>query len=256
MQRTSTRVGRHRAPRQPRLPVSLVVTVGLLLVGLGATVALLPPNVAGRPVSGADAARSETPGSAVSRSPTTTATGPSVAATAPPSGAATAGRTASPEATPTRKPTATGPAAATARPTPNRTANTAPSANATVAEQVLQLVNQARATNGCGAVTLNTRLTSAAQLHSQDQAAHRTMSHTGSDGSTFWERAERAGYQHAISENVAYGYRTPQAVMDGWMNSPGHRANILNCRARAMGLGVAADSAGRRYWTQMFGSVA
>ncbi|HEX6969160.1 MAG TPA: CAP domain-containing protein [Micromonosporaceae bacterium] len=119
---------------------------------------------------------------------------------------------------------------------------------------MLAIVNQERDKAGCRPVTLNTRLTEAAQQHSIDQARHRTMSHTGSDGSSPWERAERAGYRNAIGENVAYGYRTAQAVMTGWMNSPGHRANILNCDARAMGLGMAAATDGTRYWTQMFGS--
>ena len=100
------------------------------------------------------------------------------------------------------------------------------------------------------------RLANAARLHSQDQAAHNNMSHTGSDGSSPWQRAERAGYDDAIGENVAMGYRTPEAVMDGWMNSAGHRANILNCKAKAIGIGVAAASNGTLYWTQLFGSVA
>ena len=101
---------------------------------------------------------------------------------------------------------------------------------------------------------MNSRLATAARLHSADQAAHNEMSHTGSDGSSPWARARRAGYQQAIGENVAVGYRTPEAVMTGWMNSPGHRANILNCDARAIGVGVAAARNGTLYWTQMFGS--
>lgn len=59
-----------------------------------------------------------------------------------------------------------------------------------------------------------------------------------------------------MSENVAMGYASPTAVMDGWMNSQGHRTNILNCDAKAIGVGIAANSAGRLYWTQMFGTVA
>lgn len=121
---------------------------------------------------------------------------------------------------------------------------------------MLTIVNRERAANGCGAVVVNSELAEAARLHSQDQGEHANMSHTGSDGSDFVERARRAGYRNPIGENVAMGYETPAAVMDGWMNSSGHRANILNCDAKAMGVGVATGTDGRLYWTQMFGSVA
>lgn len=151
--------------------------------------------------------------------------------------------TVSPSTDPSRR----GADPAPSQPTPND--------DHSIAEQVLALVNQERSRNGCQPVTLNPRLTEAAQRHSEDQAEHGRMSHTGSDGSTFRERAARAGYEHAIAENVAYGYPTADAVMAGWMSSPGHRANILNCAARAMGLGVATARDGSRYWTLMFGSV-
>ena len=81
------------------------------------------------------------------------------------------------------------------------------------------------------------------------------MSHVGTDGSTFDQRIARTGYQaNALGENVAFGYPTPAAVMDGWMTSPGHRANILNCAFRGIGVGVATGGDGRLYWTQNFGS--
>ncbi len=89
-----------------------------------------------------------------------------------------------------------------------------------------------------------------------DQAEHNTMSHDGSNGSSPWDRSKAAGYNNAIGENVAMGYRDAAAVMDGWMNSPGHRANILNCDAKAIGVGLAKASDGSPYWTQLFGSVA
>ncbi|MDG4767228.1 CAP domain-containing protein [Solwaraspora sp. WMMD406] len=125
-----------------------------------------------------------------------------------------------------------------------------------VEQQVLAIVNAERSANGCGEVVVNSRLSEASRLHSEDQAATDTMSHTGSDGSDPWQRAQRAGYQRAIGENVAAGYPTAQAVMDGWMNSQGHRANILNCEAVSMGVGTAKAADGTLYWTQMFGAVA
>ncbi len=81
------------------------------------------------------------------------------------------------------------------------------------------------------------------------------MSHVGSDGSTFDQRITQAGYLGwtAIAENVAMGYGTVQAVMDGWMGSSGHRANILNAAYTDVGFGQALDSGGVNYWTQDFG---
>lgn len=101
----------------------------------------------------------------------------------------------------------------------------------------------------CGPLNL------AAQNHSQDQANRRTMSHTGSDGSSLATRMARAGYVGwtRISENVAYGQPDVVTVMNAWMNSPGHRANILG-QVTAVGFGQARGSNGRIYWTQDFGT--
>ncbi|AQT72221.1 CAP domain-containing protein [Streptomyces sp. fd1-xmd] len=127
----------------------------------------------------------------------------------------------------------------------------APAASGSVAA-VLALVNQERAAAGCQAVTLNAKLTKAAQDHSADMAAHSNMSHTGSDGSDPGTRITRAGYAWSTyGENVAYGYSTPEKVMEGWMNSPGHRENILNCSFKEIGIGLAQPN---HYWTQNFGT--
>ncbi|MFC9294253.1 CAP domain-containing protein [Streptomyces sp. NPDC057011] len=120
------------------------------------------------------------------------------------------------------------------------------------AAEVLALVNQERAAAGCPALTVNAKLTKAAQDHSADMAAHNTMSHTGSDGSDPGQRITRAGYAwQTYGENVAYGYSTAAKVMEGWMNSPGHRANILNCSFKEIGIGLAQPG---QYWTQDFGA--
>ena len=83
------------------------------------------------------------------------------------------------------------------------------------------------------------------------------FSHTGSDGSNFVTREVRAGYPKngAAAENIAWGYRTPKDVVNGWMNSSGHRKNILNCANTAVGVGVAYTSGGAPYWTQDFGRI-
>jgi uncharacterized protein YkwD len=86
-------------------------------------------------------------------------------------------------------------------------------------------------------------------------ARHNMLSHEGSDGSSPWDRAERAGYDAALSENVAMGYPTAETVMEAWMKSQGHRDNILNCEAKAVGVGLARTADGTAYWTQMFGRV-
>ena len=134
---------------------------------------------------------------------------------------------------------------------------TAPAGGATEAwmSDMLARINAERSTAGAGALQLCARLTTAAQAHSGDQAATNTMSHTGSNGSTMSQRIEAAGYTgwSALAENVAMGYPSVSSVMDGWMNSPGHRANLLSASYLHVGLGRAASASGTLYWTQDFG---
>jgi uncharacterized protein YkwD len=144
--------------------------------------------------------------------------------------------------------------------TAGRRAGTAPSPTASDArtaqeDEVTALVNRERAAAGCGPLRTDERLRSAARAHSQDMAANDYFSHTGRNGSSFVDRIAAAGYprNEAGGENIALGYRTPEDVMDGWMNSAGHRANILNCDFKAIGVGLAQDSSGTPYWTQDFG---
>ncbi|MCO6003578.1 CAP domain-containing protein [Actinoallomurus purpureus] len=123
------------------------------------------------------------------------------------------------------------------------------------AAQVLSLTNSERAQHGCSALTINAKLARAAQGHSADMVARHFFDHTNPDGKGPGERLAAVGYpQAAWGENIASGQQTPAAVMNSWMNSPGHRANILNCAYRAIGIGVAFRG-GTPYWTQDFGSV-
>ncbi|MEQ4302381.1 CAP domain-containing protein [Plantactinospora sp. B6F1] len=247
--------GRHRRPTPLRGPVGLGIAVTALLGAFGVGAALLPPSLADAPAGdrggrpAVEAAGPEEATEPATPEPTATperASTPTPSATPPPR---------RPRATTTapKPPRTTSPAARRTRAGSGSAAGTAGSSQQT---QVLAIVNRERAANGCAAVVVNSDLAEAAQLHSQDQGEHTNMSHTGSDGSDFVERARRAGYDRPIGENVAMGYENAAAVMDGWMNSSGHRANILNCDARAMGVGVATGSDGRLYWTQMFGAVA
>lgn len=154
---------------------------------------------------------------------------------------------ASPKPSATASPTATAARSVTASSAP---ASAAAASGATA--QVVALVNSARKEAGCAALTVNAKLTTAAQSHSEDMADHQTMSHTGSDGSSPGTRITRAGYSwSSYGENVAYGYDTPASVMDGWMSSPGHKANILNCAFKEIGVGLAQPGS---YWTQDFGT--
>ena len=124
--------------------------------------------------------------------------------------------------------------------------------NLTVAEELLQLVNAERQRVNAPPMVLSDKLTAAAQRHSQDMAASRRMSHTGSDGSTMRSRIDATQYRWStIGENVALGQPSAAAVMTAWMNSPGHRQNILNPAFTELGIGY-ATAAGRPYWTQVF----
>ncbi|MEU7516411.1 CAP domain-containing protein [Streptomyces sp. NPDC042898] len=121
------------------------------------------------------------------------------------------------------------------------------------ADQVVALVNAERAKAGCGPLTANATLNSAAQGHSDDMAARDFFDHTNPDGAGPGERVTAAGYPWSTyGENIAMGQSTPESVMDSWMNSPGHRANILNCDFKEIGIGI--HSSGGPYWTQVFGA--
>lgn len=131
---------------------------------------------------------------------------------------------------------------------------------ATALEQsMLAAVNEARsAARVCGdtafaptgPLRLENRLSAAAQLHSEDMQATGTLSHVGSDGSSVVERAERQGYQWSkLAENVAWGYEAVDAVVAGWLSSPGHCRNIMNPDYRELGVGLAGT-----FWTQVFGT--
>ncbi|KAL3665513.1 hypothetical protein V7S43_009548 [Phytophthora oleae] len=122
---------------------------------------------------------------------------------------------------------------------------------------MLAAVNKERAANGLSALCMNKKLQNAAQRHSDDQAKNNFMAHDGSDGSTMSKRVTDAGYQwNAVAENVAAGQVDVDAVMESWMNSPGHRANILGADYTMFGTAYVynADSTYKHYWTQDFGA--
>lgn len=120
------------------------------------------------------------------------------------------------------------------------------------AAELLRLHNRLRADLGAGPLTRSAELDKAARVHAEWMAAVGKLSHTGEGGSTPWQRMKRAGYQSfGTGENIAMGHRSPSAVFQGWVDSPGHYANIVNRDSNQMG---AALAKGRRpYWVVVFG---
>lgn len=117
--------------------------------------------------------------------------------------------------------------------------------------QVAALVNEERAKAGLSPLTVNSGAASAALIRARE--IETSFSHTRPDGSSFSTALTQSGVSFRSSgENIAYGQRTPEEVMKGWMNSPGHRANIMNQDFTAIGVGYYQSNTGTGYWTQLF----
>ncbi|WP_460112638.1 CAP domain-containing protein [Streptomyces platensis] len=165
-----------------------------------------------------------------------------------------------PAKSPTRKADSPGSAAPTGHPSGSASAAPHPTASVSAGTgsessaeaQVLALVNQERSRAGCSPLTADPELASLAQRFSDDMARRGFFDHTDPDGHTPWDRAEAQGISDLGGENIARGQATAQAVMDTWMHSPGHRANILNCEYKTLGVG-AHFGPGGPWWTQDFG---
>ncbi|MEU6991309.1 CAP domain-containing protein [Streptomyces sp. NPDC046465] len=172
-----------------------------------------------------------------------------------------------PSKTPAGKPTPKAPKPHTEKkkptpPSPSRTpekkpeappASSRPSTDEVKAEaEVITLVNQERAKVGCRPVQADDRLAELAGDFSADMAERDFFAHTDPDGATPWDRADKAGIADLGGENIARGQADPRSVMAAWMDSPGHRANILNCDYKTLGVG-AHFAPGGPWWTQDFG---
>lgn len=121
---------------------------------------------------------------------------------------------------------------------------------------VVDLTNQARAQGGLPALRVNGPLVTAAQTHSSDMARLNQMQHDlpGVAEPTLQSRAAAVGYNYSwLGENIAYNYPDATSVVAAWMNSPDHRANILNPNYTDIGVGLAWNNAGQAYFTQEFG---
>ena len=116
--------------------------------------------------------------------------------------------------------------------------------------EVIRLVNVERAKNGLKPLTENWELSRVARYKSQDMVDNRYFSHTSPTYGSPFQMIRAFGLSfRTAGENIAYGQRTPQVVVNAWMNSSGHRANILNASYTQIGVGYVA---GGNYWTQMF----
>lgn len=117
--------------------------------------------------------------------------------------------------------------------------------------RVVELVNEARASAGLPALLVDNGVQQAAQVRAAEQEI--LFSHTRPDGSSCFSALSEAGVSYrGAGENIAWGQKTPEEVMESWMNSSGHRANILNENFTAIGVGLHEDASGTLYWTQMF----
>lgn len=116
--------------------------------------------------------------------------------------------------------------------------------------EVIRLVNKIRAENSLSPLTANWELSRVARYKSQDMRNNGYFSHTSPTYGTPFQMIKAFGLSYRTAgENIARGYISPQAVVNGWMNSSGHRANILNASYRQIGVGYVAQG---NYWTQLF----
>ncbi len=206
-----------------------------------------PPTATAVRPSPTSAAPTATP----ARPPATATPRPPTATLVPPTAT-----TVPPTPTPVPPTATTAPPTATPVPPSPTPATCAPSANAGYESQVVALINQERQARGLPALAVNGALQAATRAHSTDMICNDFFSHTGSDGSQPWDRASRYGYSWTwIAENLFMGTGiSPSTVVQGWMNSSGHRANILASEAVHIGVGYMYDPAeGAWYVTALFG---
>lgn len=116
--------------------------------------------------------------------------------------------------------------------------------------EVIRLVNEIRVKNGLNPLTADWELSRVARYKSQDMKDNNYFSHNSPIYGSPFDMIKNFGISYrSAAENIAKGQKTPQAVMNGWMNSSGHRANILNSSYKKIGVGYVASG---NYWTQMF----
>jgi uncharacterized protein YkwD len=148
----------------------------------------------------------------------------------------------------------------TPKPTPTPTPTPTPDpALLSIEQAIIAFVNRDRVAQGLTALSPSATLHDAATIQAGNMARLDTMAHElpGTDTPNLVDRARAVGYRfRMMGENIAYGYPDASSVHSGWMNSPGHRANILQAGYTEIGVAVARDTAGRLYFCQVFGTPA
>jgi uncharacterized protein YkwD len=240
--------GRHRSRQPVRESVPLGFIVAALLGAFALGVALLPASLTG------PGAPAEVPAAAVGAlAPGAGGGAPGARESGPAGPSASRSPSASPSPTRTARPKPR--KSTSAKPSPRTTTARPPSGLAAQETEVIRLVNVERRRAGCGSLAMNARLRTAIRLHVAELGRHGNLyiSHVSDDGRTFVDRAKAQGYDDPGGENVARGQRDAADVMESWMNSSGHRANILNCSFKAIGVGVTRGVDGTLVWGQLFG---
>jgi len=128
-----------------------------------------------------------------------------------------------------------------------------PSSNLTYEQKVVELVNIERQKAGLPALKMDSAISNVARTKSKDMAVNNYFAHQSPTYGSAGDMLRQFGISwRAWGENIAAGQRTPEIVVDAWMNSPGHRANILSPNFSKIGVGYVTNSSGRPYWTQIF----
>jgi len=219
--RPRRRIQRPPAPiRRPvnTMAVALVVAGALAIIGL--SFAVIAPLASGSPH-----AETLPPGTTITGSGATGSAGPSTQ--------------------PSTNPTSKAPSAAPSTTVRFRADD--------LENELVRLTNNTRQQAGCPDVRNNARLHSVARAHSTDMAKNNLFSSTGSDGSSYTDRAKKAGYKDPLGENIAHGPTTAAEVLQVWLTNSTSRKRIVDCSATNIGVGVARGTDGSYYWTQDFG---
>lgn len=247
-----TRPRKQRRKRRPVLTVALV-TVATVSIGGGAGLLMARALDRGGVTPGAAVAASPSTPDASTSTPASRSVTPSAPAVRPSSATTKVSRS---DPSRSARPSSSAPPAAprkssSSTPKSSPSSSKAPTGDAALEASVLTLVNTERAKAGCKPVKSNSKLVLAARRHSQFMADTGKHAHDGIGDGTPQDRIEKAGYAwRGWGENIAWGYTSAASVMDGWMHSAGHKANILNCSYTEIGIGV--DRGGIN-WTQDFG---
>ncbi|MEU3989671.1 CAP domain-containing protein [Streptomyces platensis] len=256
--------GSHRAGSTPRRKATLLAVAAVVTVG-GASAVLMRPDSGADRALAADASEPSAPTAKVSAS-STPDTSPSPKPHKPSASPSKAKKHAKKHAAPRPKASRPSSGSGSAQHTTPRRPHVDSGAGATTpngtqaasgtaaqfAQKIVELVNAQRAQHGCGPLTVDARIQRAAQAHSDDMAARNFYDHNTPEGVDPGTRMTKAGYPWGSwAENIFKSPKDPATAMEGWMKSPGHRDNILNCSYKTTGVGVNLSSNGP-WWTQDF----